>query len=209
MGMRLAPRRNPYKVFNPTWIKVETAVGRMDVGQEYVFEDGEEVEVYDQYHAKHIEEKHKGDGLVLLDYDKAAEAKYGSYELYKTAKGLEGLKNFYDHYKQALDRELTAKKEATAKGSHVEISNTNVPKFEKILKQIEEAINLAGGKLDKVFKEEQAPKIPSWLKKEESLETKVENNVKITDSGRVLINGKFASKQQVEELGIEPGGNKN
>lgn len=101
----------------------------------------EEVKEFSDDCAYHLFRKNKTYGLVLLKYGFEEEEKYGSLKNFKILKRVEGLKAARDWAKHCLDQESMFKREVVQKnGGEVELAATQVPKFERKVKRLNELI---------------------------------------------------------------------
>lgn len=94
--------------------------------------------------ASHLLLRKRDEGLVALNYTENEEKLYGSIKSYKAHKKIEGLKAYKAKTEQCINEEKVFRRENQQKnGGEVELSYTQLPKFEARLKQINDALKKA------------------------------------------------------------------
>ena len=152
-------------IFNTTGFPVEVKAA----GQRYIFEPFESKEIYHQDHVVHIRDTFKYKGLVHLDYNEREQGIYETFNDFKTAKELEGLKDALKFKEQVLRDEKQASIEMMRQrgASTSDKDNLQVEKFEKEVRLISSWIKDAGGSVTrKAVQENVVAKRPDWRGKD-------------------------------------------
>lgn len=218
-----------FKVLNPTPFRVVAGFDRLSPnGAEYVFEPFEEKLIYVKDHVDHICMSRQSHGLVQLSYDNEAKKNYDSYEDYKIARSIEGIKAVQGRYSEALMYEQAATAAAKNKDQVVELRTMDTGKFEDKVNELQDLLEVMKAPIKKVA-ERVKPKTPAWMTGKTVAETPqveetTEENlqevvypvveaiagkvVKQFKNGRFMVDGKWAKKADVEAL-IDVPGNDN
>ena len=156
------------KVFNPTGWTIEGGAH----GQPYKVEAFSELDIYDIWHVNHLLQSLKRKGLVSLEYGPKAQEKYPTFEEYKTAQEISGLKQILKTKEQCLRDERQAERDLKErKGGEGYKALLNSERFMKEIALIKSWIAEAGGTITK--KADAFPvvaKRPDWNEKTEVAE---------------------------------------
>lgn len=111
------------------------------MSRNYIIEAGKTRTVTEDV-GEHLVRKLKSYGLVSLDYGDKEEKKYGSFDAYKKAKGLEGLKLKLQFLNEYRAQESYGIKESIEKNAAPEIAmNFKVKEFENQIKELRDYIS--------------------------------------------------------------------
>lgn len=122
------------------------SIEAMANGEQYYFGPFEEKEVWEADHIRtFVKTEYIEKGLVALNYNKINQSKYPTYEAYKKARSLEGLKALLILKKEAWINERQAEVEVTQgkggiPGTQADKSIINPDKFKKDIELVEKWI---------------------------------------------------------------------
>lgn len=150
------------KVWNPTGWTIEARAA----GEWYNVPAFSELDIYDLYHVNHLLMHYKTQGLVSLEYGIKAKEKYPTFEDYKKAQEISGLKAILKTFEDALRDEEQFMKDVVKKGgSEKDKSVSNVEMFEQKIKHIKQWLKEAGYSVLAERKvEEENLRRPDWKK---------------------------------------------
>ena len=142
-------------------------------GENYLIPAFGEVDVYDLYHANHLLRHYKDEGLVSLEYGPLMKAKYTTFEEYKQAQEIDGLRTLLLRWERVLlDEEQYMKDVVKKGGSEKDKSVSNIDIFEQKVKLIKKWLKEAGYSETKELKaEEDKMKRPNWRLKDDTTGT--------------------------------------
>lgn len=152
------------KIFNPSgWTRTI-----LSGGKEYTFEAFKESnEIWNMDHCEHIPRAYSHFGLVLLNYDEGSQKQYSTYDEYKSAQEIKGLKALLKWREDLLDTERNGELAAKANPqANSELRLFHTDKFEKDVALVKKWLKAAGvDKLEeKKIKEEVVAERPDWKK---------------------------------------------
>jgi len=200
--MKAYPQENFRRVMNPLAWPLEAGCN----GTRYRipgFTTGE-LETFDVYHVEHIVKSLKEKGLVTLEYGKEQREKYADFEDYVSAMEVAGLKRAYDYWSKILELQKKAVTDMQKLGgTDYENAKAKQKTMQKMVDSIKGWITDAGAEVKTKEVETISLERPKKKEAKEAKEVKEEKDamdLKVTKSGKYMLNGKFISKEKYEEL---------
>lgn len=163
-------RYYPITLFNPTGWNAHVKA----MGYEYSIPAFSETVIHDLWHVEHIIKSFKHIGVVPVEYGEKMQKQFATYEEYKQAQEIKGLKEVLKFKEQCLRNEKQAEKDivTSGKGNEGYKAALNKERFERDIQLIKQWIVEAGGTLDrKAEVEEVVEKRPDWKNEESNVQS--------------------------------------